>query len=194
MGRKKVLIYTDAQWAAADAIDRMYMHLLEPERWILTQAEDEMLEQLRQVWAIICKKSTQRERIRLISEQISVSERTVTRYIENAQHLFGDMLKVDLDIELALAYDRYMKLYEKARKAKDFDAARRCQDSAVIILEKIEARAPVKKKEYTGIIFTDDYQHLQSRLQDAEDADFQILPDEKTRLLEPEAVKVPPGN
>ena len=27
------MIYTDAQWAAADAIDRMYMHLLEPERF-----------------------------------------------------------------------------------------------------------------------------------------------------------------
>ncbi len=189
MGRKKVMIYTPEQWAAADAIDRLYMHLIEPERWVLTQAEDEMLEQLREVWAIICKKSTQRHRIRLISRQISVSERTVLRYIENAQHLFGDMLKVDMDIELSLAYGRYMKLYEKAKKAKDYDAARRCQDSAVIILEKIAARAPVKRKEYTGIIFTDDHTHLQSRL-DAEDAEFQMISDEEARLLEPEAVKV----
>ena len=193
MARPKVMIYTEAQWAAADPIDRLYMHLLEPERWTLTQAEDEMLEQLRQVWAIICKKSTPRERIRLISEQIVVSEKTVTRYIQNAQHLFGDMLKVDMDIELALAYGRYMALYEKAKKAEDFDAARRCHDSAMLILEKIESRAPVKQKEYLGIVFTDDHSHLRSRL-DAEDADFQILPDEETRLLEPEAVKVPPGN
>lgn len=190
MARPKILIYTDAQWAVADPIDRMYMHLMEPERWILTQAEDEMLEILRQVWAILCKRSTQRERIRLISEQISVSERTVARYIENAVHLFGDMLKVDMDVELALAYGRYMKLYEKAKKEKDFDAARRCQDSAMDILEKIEARTPVKKKVYAGVIFTDDHQHLQSRLE-AEDADYQMLDDEKTRLLEQQTVKVP---
>lgn len=187
------MIYTEAQWAAADQIDRLYMHLLEPERWILTRTEDEMLEKLRQVWAIVCKKSTQRERIRLISENIAVSEKTVGRYIENATHLFGDLLKVDIDVELALAYDRYMKLYEKAKKTKDFESARRCQDSAVAILEKIASRAPVKKREYAGIVFTDDHTRLRSRL-DAEDADFQMIINEEAHLLESEAVKVPAGS
>lgn len=191
MGRQKNLIYTESQWAAADPIDRMYMHLMEPDRWELSHQEDDMLEKLRMVWAIICKKSTQRERIRLISEQIVVSERTVVRYIDNAIHLFGDILKVDMDIELSLAYERYMLLFKKATKAKDFDAAKRCQDSAIAILEKIESRAPAVKKTYPAIMFTDDVKYLRSRTDGSEALEFEMIPENASSLLEQEADTAP---
>lgn len=185
-------IYTEREWQAADGLDRLYIHLMEPDRWVLNNQEDEMLDRLRKVWAIVCAKRTQRERIKMISEQIEVSERTVVKYIQDAIHLFGDILKVDMDLELALAHERYMKLYQKALKAKDFDTARRCQDSAMVILEKIEARAPRAAKVYAQLIFTSDPSALSAR--NAEELEFEEMPYAEESLLESEAIGIPAGH
>lgn len=185
-------IYTEREWQAADGLDRLYIHLMEPDRWILNDQEDEMLERLREVWAIVCKKSTQRERIKLISEQILVSERTVVKYIQDATHLFGDILKVDMDLELALAHERYMKLYKKALDAKDFDTARRCQDSATVILEKIESRQPRTAKVYAALVFTSDPAALSAR--NAEELEFEDVTYAEESILESEAVGIPAGH
>lgn len=193
--RRDKRIYTEAEWKAADALDRLYIHLMEPDRWALNNQDAELLENLRKVWAIICDKRTQRERIRLISEQIQVSERTVVRYIQDATRLFGDILKVDMELELALAYERYMKLYQKALKAKDFDTARRCQDSALVILEKIESRTPRVAKVYAQLIFTSDPAALSARNADSEDLEFEEMPyHAEESLLEREAVELPAGH
>lgn len=194
MGRTKQRIYSLREWEAADPLDRLYIHLMEPERWGLNPKEEEMLEKLRIVWAIVCEKNTQRERIRLISEQILVSERTVSRYIQDALHLFGDILRVDMDLELSLAYERYMHLYEKSKAAEDFDTARRCQDSAVEILAKIEARSPKEGKKYAQLVFTDDPAALVARNADAEDLDFEEIDHAEKSLLEREAIELPEGH
>ncbi len=190
MSRTKDKLYTEADWEAADPIDRLHMHLMEPERWTLTQAEDEKLETLRQVWSIVCNKTTQRARIRLISLHIDVTERTVQRYINDAQHLFGEILKVDVDIELDLAYARFMKLHDKACKDKDYETARRCQDNALNVLERIQVRAPKKAKQYPSITFTSNPAALRAR-NEGEYTDFE---DEPKRVLEPQAIGVPAGH
>lgn len=192
MGRNKQRIYSLREWEAADPLDRLYIHLLEPERWNLNPKEEEMLDRLRKVWAIVCEKSTQRARIKLISEQIEVSERTVQRYINDSIRLFGDILRVDMDLELSLAYERYMKLYSKAVKAEDFDTARRCQDSATAILDKIEARQPKQQKVYAELIFTSDPAAIKAR--NSEELEFEDLPDAEESLLEREATELPAGH
>lgn len=192
MGRNKQRIYSLREWEAADPLDRLYIHLLEPERWNLNPKEEEMLDRLRKVWAIVCEKSTQRARIKLISEQIEVSERTVQRYINDSIRLFGDILRVDMDLELSLAYERYMKLYSKAVKAKDFDTARRCQDSATAILDKIEARQPKQQKVYAELIFTSDPAAIKAR--NTQELEFEDLPDAEESLLEREATELPAGH
>lgn len=188
-------IYTEREWGAADSLDRLYIHLMEPERWELTHEEDELLDNLRKVWAIVCEKSTQRARVRLISEQIAVSERTVQRYIQQAILLFGDILKVDTDLELALAHERYMKLYKLAMKDDDYDTAMKCQCYALAVLEKIDARRPREAKKYTAITFTSDPSALRARNGDAETLDFDELPAHATEsVLERQAVGVPAGD
>ena len=188
MSRPKDRIYTEKEFHDAESIDRIYMHLLEPDRWDLTQTEDDRLAILRKVWTIICEKNTPKARIKLISDQISVTERTVHRYISDAQYLFGDMLKVDMELELNLAYARLMKLHDKAYKEGDYETARRCQDNAMIVLEKIEARAPKQAKVYAGIIWTSDPKALRPR-NEGEYTDFEL--DEPSSILEPQAIGVP---
>lgn len=187
MSRQPKKIYTERDWIAADAMDRLYMHLLEPQRWVLNNAEYERLSRLRVVWSIMCEKSTMRERIALISEQVDVTERTVYRDMQDAKELFGDILKFDVDLELRLAYERYMALYQKAQDEKDYDTARRCQDSALAVLAQLEAREPKKGKKYAAIVFTNDPAALRARNQDeGEEIEFDEL-DGTQSLLELEA-------
>ncbi len=193
MSREPKRIYSERDWQAADPLDRLYIHLMEPNRWPLNAVEDERLDRLRKVWAIMCEKNTTRERIALISEQVAVTERTVYRDMDDAKSLFGDILKLDLDLELRLAYDRYMELFEKAKQDKDFDTARRCQDSALVVLAQIEAKQPKKGKVYAQIIFTDDPKILTAR--NAEEIDFDEMPDHATEsVLEREATELPAGH
>lgn len=189
---KKERIYTEREWQAADGIDRLYIHLLEPDRWALNNQEAEYLDRLRKVWAIVCEKPTQLARIRLISEQIEVSERTVQRYIKDAMHLFGDVLRVDVELEMQLAYDRYLNLYQKALDDDDYDTARRCHDSAMDILLKIEARTPRTAKVYAALVFTSDPAALSAR--NAEELEFEDVTHGEESLLESEAIGIPAGH
>ena len=194
MSRQPKRIYTERDWQAADPLDRLYIHLMEPHRWTLNGVEEERLDRLRKVWAIMCEKATTRERITLISELVDVTERTVYRDMDDAKRLFGDILKLDIDLELRLAYDRYMELYEKAKDEKDYDTARRCQDSALVVLAQIEAKAPKKGKVYAQILFTNDPAALRPRNQDeGEEIEYDDL-DGTQSVLEREAVELPAGH
>ncbi len=176
--------YSEADWENADPIDKLHIHLVDPARFALTYEQDEKLEALRKVWAIMCKKSTNRERIKKISMHIDVTERTVQRYINDAKELFGDILAVDTELEYSLAYERFMRLYDRALDSKDFETARRCQDNALAVLERIEANAPKKKKSYPAITFTSDPIALRAR------NEGEFIEHEPVRILEQEAVEL----
>ena len=194
MSRQPKRIYNERDWQAADPLDRLYMHLMEPHRWALNNIEEDRLDRLRKVWAIMCEKATTRERIKLISEIVEVTERTVYRDMEDAKGLFGDILKIDIELELRLAYERYMELFEKAKIGEDYDTARRCQDSALMVLAQIEAKTPKKGKVYAQILFTNDPAALRARNQDeGEEIDFDEL-DGTQSVLEREAVELPSGH
>lgn len=179
-------IFTEQDWENADRIDRLYMYLMEPDRWVLSYEEDDYLENLRKVWAIVCKQSTPRGRMKLIAYHMNVTERTIRNYINEATRLFGDMLAIDVELELSLAYNRMMKLHDKARESGDYETARRCQDNALGILEKIEAAKPKQVKKYPTITFTSDPTALVAR-----NSGEQIEFEDVQRVLEPQAVGVP---
>lgn len=194
MSRQPKRIYSERDWQAADPLDRLYIHLMEPHRWVLNNVEEDRLDRLRKVWAIMCEKATTRERIALISEIVDVTERTVYRDMDDATRLFGDILKLDVDLELRLAYDRYMELFEKAKDDKDYDTARRCQDSALAVLAQIEAKTPKKGKVYAQILFTNDPAALRARnVDEGEEIDFDEL-DGTQSVLEREAVELSAGH
>lgn len=188
MARTPDKIYTEKEWAEADPLDKLYMHLVEPERWALTYQQEDKLDQLRQVWAILCKKTTARARIKLISQHVDVTERTVHRIMNDAKHLFGDMLSVDVDLEYQLAYERLMKLHDKAAENKDYETARRCQDNALAVLERIEQRAPKKRKEYPTITFTSNPAALKAR------NEGEYIEHEQVGILELKAAELSTGD
>ena len=57
------------------------------------------------------------------------------------------------------------RLYEKAKTGEDYETARRCQDSALVVLAQLEAKQPKKGKVYAEILFTNDPAALKARMQ-----------------------------
>lgn len=193
MGRKPLRLYTQKDWRDAVGLDRLYMHLMEPERWTLLPQEKSKLEALRSVWAIICNKSSTIERITIIRTALGVTERSAFKYVKDATTLFLETLDVDHELELRLAYSRFLRIHDAAKKEGDHDNARRALDSAMKVRAELEIRQPKKGRLYAQIIFTDDPKALESSASSAEDAEFEEI-HEEGYLLESEAVGVFEGN
>ena len=187
MSRPKQRIYTEREWKDADPLDRLYIHLMEPERWMLSEEEERRLDTLNGVWKIIVKKASPRERIKMIVGTYDCTERSAFRYIQEATKLFMETLDLDHELELRLAYHRFMLLHEKAKAGDDFDGSMRCLERAMKVRADLEDRQPRKAKVYAGILFTSDPLALTAR--NSEDVSFEELPYAES-ILEPEAVGV----
>lgn len=192
MARTKAKIFSQRDWEAAQGLDRMYLHLVEPERWPLMPQEEEKLDRLRLVWQILCEKGRTIERIRLIVESFMCTEMSARNYMRDAKALFFETLEFDHELELRVAYERFMLISEKAENEHEFDAAQRALNSAMKLREQIEFRQPKKDKEYAALLFTDDPLALAANV--GEEVAFEHLGHESQNLLEPQAVGVPSGD
>jgi hypothetical protein len=172
---KKDRIYTQREWDDADPLDRLYIHLMEPDRWVLSAPEEDKMDALTTTWKIIVKKASPRERIRLITRSLDCTERTAYRYIQDATKLFMETLDLDHELELRLAYHRFSRIHDEARTDKDWDGARRALDSAMNIRAQIESRQPVKVKSYARLIVVDDPKAIRARNQDNDVLEFEML-------------------
>ncbi len=191
---KKHRIYTQREWEDADPLDRLYIHLMEPERWVLNAYEEDKLDTLNQVWKIIVKKASPRERIKLITNTLGCCDRSAFRHIQEATKLFMETLDLDHDLELRLAYHRFSRLHDEARKAEDWDGARRALDSAMSIRAQIESRQPKQLRLYASLLFTDDPKALTARNADTQDVEFEELSHAEKGILELQTVELPAGN
>lgn len=190
MQKKKSRVYTEADFAAAEGLDRLYMYLMQPDdfEWLITQQEINKLESLRSTWAIMCSKMSTWRRVKTIIAAMHVSERTAGRWIEEAGKLFGDLLKTDYQIEMTVLRDKYFSLAERAELDGDYDVARRCYDSAAAVMAKMEQSAPKQKRVFAAVVFTNDPKVLTKRTE-PEDVEF-----EEADILELEATRVPAGD
>lgn len=187
-------IYTQEEWNAADPLDRLYIHMMEPDKWELSDREDQRLEKLEKAWKIMIKKASPRDRIKLVAKALDCSEAYAGLLIKDAGKLFVETLDLDHELELRLAYHRFSKLYDKALDGEDFDAAQRALDRAMAVREKLEARQPKQTRIYAGIVFTDDPKALRARNADAEELEFELLPNAEKNILESEAAGVSNGH
>ena len=185
--KRKEPLFSRNDWKEADQLGRIYIHLLQPE-FELSCEDEEKLEQLKQVWAILGKTMSKMKQIRRIEDFCGVTTRTAFKFIDEAQQLFGQILKVDSEVELAAMKERYYRLADKAEKDGDYDTARRCMDSAQALIAKIEASQPAQKRIFATVIFTDDPKALTAQ-HDGDEIDFEEIDAES--VLEQQAIAVP---
>lgn len=185
--------FSQKEWDEADKLKRLYIHMIDPYRWPLTEAMTEMHDNYKKVWAIMMSITAPRQRIVDISLALDISDRQAYEYVKNAEYLFGEILDVNPWIEMRLIYNRLSIVSEKAEKEGDFDTATKAAIKAAEVLEKIEKNKPRKEKVYTAITITTNPAALASRIA-TEDADYieidGTVPEPETErvLLDREAV------
>lgn len=190
LSKKQRQIFTTDDWKQADRIERIYINLVQRE-FELSYEDEEYLEKLKKVWAILGKTMTKMKQVELIQDFAMVTTRTAFKYIDDAQALFGEILKTDAEIELAALKERYYLLADKAEQLEDYDTARRCMESAQAIIEKIQALNPKKQRVFATVIFTDDPKAL-TATHDGDEIDFEEIGSQS--LLEQQAIAVPTGS
>lgn len=177
--------FSQKEWDEADEIKRMYIHLIEPIKWPLSDHLAKLLERYRGVWAVMMSTKAPRARIVQITWAYQVTERCAYEYIQTAKYLFGEVLDVDPWIEKRAAYDRMIRLSERAEENGDYDTAVKAVDKAIALLERIEATTPAEPKIYRPITVTTNPAALKSRIQ-ADDAEYIDL--NNGTIPEPEAI------
>lgn len=188
--RRKSEIFTREDFDQADNIGKLYLHLMDPDRFEINNAQADHLEKIEKVWAIMSRKMNTLKRVNLIKEVLAVTHRQAYIYIDEATWLFGDILKTNADAELAMLKEKYYQLASKAENDGDFETARKCYESAEKVIQKIQDAMPGKKRVFTEIVFTSNPKALTQ----AEDAEFEELDDEAGSVLELQAIAIPSGS
>lgn len=186
MKRLRHRVYSEAEFKAEDRIGKIYISLLQPNDFQLNAQDDIHLERMRKVWTIMLANDTQKARIKLISEVMGINERNVKAIMDDAQYLFGDILRVDSEFEKALIVERQWQLFKKAKKAKDYEGASKILDRITKLKGYDREDGGIKREdlELPEITFTSNPKALLA------DTSGEYIEHEDLDLLEPEAVGV----
>lgn len=185
MPKRKLKAYNEAAWKEATNLERIAIWLQQPEDFELSVLEEQKMETLRQVWAVMISTMVNGKRMNKIAEMFSTDRRNAWKMMQEADFLFGSLLKTDKEAELSALKNRYYALADAAEQAGDFDAARKCLDSAQTVIQQIENMAP-KRRQYTEIVFTSN--PLALTAENGQEIDF-----EEIGVLEREAIAIPAG-
>lgn len=180
MKRGRRRLYTLKDWESADETDRMWMHMQEPERWTLSPREDETLQKLKAVWALVMENTRPTKRVKAIMEAFDCTSKTAYVYIRRATDIFGDLLDIDHTLEMHLAYDKALHLMQLAEEEGEIETAQKCLKTAEEIRAKIEAKKPRETKQYVSITITNNPNVLNAKNEDylelSEAIDYEPIP------------------
>lgn len=163
-------VFTEAEYAAADPVERIYMHLLQPDELHLNKYDAQRLDYLKTAFAIACEEASGFERIRKMTAVTGLSERNAHQYILDSIRLFGDVLKVNKDLEKAVIREKLIKLAELAHEKKDYETELKCwtQITKLFGLDKPDQADKPKKPRIVEVIFTNNPNVLKIQAENAE--------------------------
>lgn len=120
MPQKSLKIYTLQEFTAADRIDRIQMHIMEPKRFILTLTEEEYWRKLQQAYHLCYDELRQSEAIKKIQESVYDCETwyKANRVYADMTAVFGQFVQKNAEFRRQIAVE---KLYFFAKKAEDDD-------------------------------------------------------------------------
>lgn len=177
-------LFTEKEFREASQIERMHMHLLEPDKWVLTETDAEKLVKLRGVWKIIMANLRPMNRIMAIVEGYSCTERYARELITEAGELFMVTIDFDAELERLITRDRYLKIHEKASKDGDYETAMKALEKADSILKEIEISKPKTQKVYAMITPTTDPTALELPTGDDENyLDYESILESQTEAI-----------
>lgn len=124
----KVRVFTDAIFKKASTIERMYIHLMEPERFILNHTEQVRLQDLKSCFGLVNDQISAADQITLIQELIPGidSWENANKLLREMEMLFGVVITRNRDYTRTLYINKLRELASKAESEGDISESRRC--------------------------------------------------------------------
>jgi len=189
---KKKQIFTLEDWKQANQLERIFISIVEPKKFDLNHVDEEKFKSLRKVWGILGQTMNKARQIDLIMDRCGVDERLAYKLSKEAEEIFGRLSEVDEWIENQGLKQRLFLLADKAEEDGDYETARKCLESARMILDKQNEKKPRETRVFAQVVFIDDPKAITSTTE-GDDIDYEEIPGEES-LLEPQAIGVPSGS
>lgn len=170
MSKKRSLqIYSLADFQKADRLDRIRMHMIEPERFDLGDDDQKYFQALQEAWLLVCNETREVVAIRLIQEQVPGFDSWYrsNKLLRDVETLFAPFLERNKAVQRARVVE---KLY---------------------LMASIAERQAMVKDEDTGEIYGDkEWMEIAGKLlMDA--AKLDGLDRDTTELINPDDVTIP---
>ena len=171
----KVRVFTDKMFKNASAIERMYIHMMEPERFVLNNTDHVRLEEIKDCFALVSDKISNAEQIKLILETIPSIEtwESANKLLREMESLFGDVVTRNREYTRTLYINKLRELAAKAEDEGNITEARRCiQAAAKLDHMDIPEQQKIDPNQFKipEVTFTTDVSALQAEDVETEDA------------------------
>lgn len=120
-------IFKPKDFREASKIDRLYMHLLQPDDFTLNGHEQKHLERLRQVFALVGQEPSDAKAVALVEGAMpELSKSTIYRAIRDMKKLFGEITLRNREFDRQVLGEKLLALALKAEEKSNIKEARRC--------------------------------------------------------------------
>jgi len=145
--KKQLKLYTNRDFRESERLERIYMAMMEPERFesLLTFEEEDYRRRLEQAYQRCFKELGRSAAIKYIQENVAGCETLykASRVLDDMQKLFGRFLDKNLTLQKSLVvermYESYQRMHEYAQTLYEdgnHGAAIEVEERAMNILEK----------------------------------------------------------
>lgn len=167
--KSKIALFTNEQFKKASRIERMHMHLLDPDRFYLPDEDFHYLEKLKLAFAVISNTLSRTEALKKIEAvlNIDIRKQDAYKYYNDSRELFGNIIKSNKDFDRLVLREKLVILANTAEAMMNIEEARKCYE-AIMKLDALDKHGESdfnpEDFQFPTIIFSDD----PSLLEDAE--------------------------
>lgn len=136
--RYKLEIYSLDQFQKADRIDRIRMNIIEPDRFVLTDADWQYAKDLEHAWLLVSSETREAVAINLIRNSVPGAESwyKANRILRDVEALYAPFLSRNREMQRARVIERMYHFAELAQKRAVFtdDDGNECIDQEWLLI------------------------------------------------------------
>lgn len=174
---KKLLnsrLYKQSDWKSASRLERIYIHLMQPEDFALSEKDEDYHEDLKVIFVIIqdeLNSSAAIPKIRDVLPNIG-SDARLYRMISDCKELYGNIVDSNKKFDRYVVGQKFIEIYKKALEAKEIDVARLAlyNYTKLMGLDQPDEGFDPESINLPTIVFSDD-----PKLLNAEDVEYEDL-------------------
>ncbi len=145
----------------APLLDRIYMNMMD-DNLILSSSEQSLLEELEQVFVLICEEKVPSKQVTKVMNFFNWSRRKTLGRINQCETIFGQIRKINRDFMRQVEIDRMQHLIDKLEKMGKYDLVIKARkilydliDFSIIeetqnILDELQIHTPVYTTDYSA--------------------------------------------